>query len=248
MRSLVTAAATLVVTCAGCGGSSSTGSATTTHASSQPPPASTTTTAPACPNPEGALCLGELEAGTYTTRVFNPTLTYTVPAGWFNYEDTPGNFLLVPPYGNLPGVNAGTSDYIGVYTAVAAEAFTCSGNDVQLNAGFTPVKIARYLRTRKGVISTAPRPVSIGGLQGVVIDLRLAHGAGLLCPGYPLRYIPIIIGVTPTGLDHGLIPHLALRLYLLMYKRGTLCIEVDDLTNGRHLERYDRLVRRMRFG
>ena len=75
-----------------------------------------------CPNSEGGQCLGKLKAGTHKTVVFRPTLTYTVPAGWTNFEDTPGNFLLVPARGALPGVNAGTSDFIGVYTSVAAEA------------------------------------------------------------------------------------------------------------------------------
>jgi hypothetical protein len=56
--------------------------------------------------------LGALTAGTYKTRVFHPAISYTVPDGWKNFEDTPGNFLLVPPDGNLPGVNGGTSDLV----------------------------------------------------------------------------------------------------------------------------------------
>ncbi len=54
----------------------------------------------------------------YTTTMFEPTLTYSVPEGWSNMEDLPGNFLLLPPGSTLEGVNAGTSDYLGVYTSV----------------------------------------------------------------------------------------------------------------------------------
>lgn len=75
---------------------------------------------PVCPNPEGHACLGPIAAGTYSTSVFRPQITYTVPAGWSNLEDTPGNFLLVPPGFDLPGVNRGTSDFIGIYASVAA--------------------------------------------------------------------------------------------------------------------------------
>ena len=57
-----------------------------------------------CPNYEGGLCLGKLDAGTYSTSEFKPKLTYTVPAGWANYEDLRGQFLLVPPRGTLKGV------------------------------------------------------------------------------------------------------------------------------------------------
>jgi hypothetical protein len=61
-----------------------------------------------------------VEAGTYDTVLFQPSLAYTVAAGWANFEDEPGNFLLVPPNGDLGGANAGTSDFIGVYTNARA--------------------------------------------------------------------------------------------------------------------------------
>lgn len=123
--------ALIALLAAGCSsGTKSTGSRTPKSPSSSSPAPSTTTSAstpssttsepPPCPNPEGQACLGALQSGTYTTTVFQPQLTYTVPAGWSNLEDTPGNFLLVPPHFTLAGVNAGTSDFIGIYTSVAA--------------------------------------------------------------------------------------------------------------------------------
>jgi hypothetical protein len=65
--------------------------------------------------------LDELTASqTYKTLMFEPELTYRVPApGWHNWEDIRGNFLLVPPGNDLSGVDAGTADYLGVYTSVA---------------------------------------------------------------------------------------------------------------------------------
>ncbi len=48
----------------------------------------------------------------------------TVPAGWANYEDLYGNFLLVPRRGTLKGVNADTGDFIGVFRSAPAAA-TC---------------------------------------------------------------------------------------------------------------------------
>jgi hypothetical protein len=238
----------LTLALAACGGSGST-AATAPASSGQTGAAAppTTTAPPQCPNPEGGRCLGRLSTGTYSTVVFQPKLTYTVPAGWFNYEDTPGNFLLVPPDGNLLGVNLGTSDFIGVYTSVAAEGYNCSAHTVATGADDSPAAVVRYLRGRHGVIAGPARPVRIGRLRGFVIDLRLAHGAGLHCPGYTPPYYPIIIGIGSTGLDHGLIPHLVLRLYLLRYAGATLAVEVDDLHGGRDLRVYGSIVRRLRF-
>ncbi len=53
-----------------------------------------TTESAGCPNPHGGSCLGNLDPGTYSTSVFDPKITYTVPAGWTNFEDLPGNFWL----------------------------------------------------------------------------------------------------------------------------------------------------------
>jgi hypothetical protein len=199
-----------------------------------------------CPNPEGQQCLGKLKPGTYKTVVFEPTLTYTVPAGWTNFEDTPGNFLLVPRRGDLPGVNAGTSDFIGVYTSVAAEARSCT-SQAAVGIAAHPEAIARWIRRQDGLISKPPRPVVIGGLKGVSIDVVLAKGAGLHCPGYAPAYFPILIGLSPSSLDHGLIPGLTWRLYLLAFRDGTLAIEVNDLAHGKHLAEYTTLVKRLRF-
>jgi hypothetical protein len=65
--------------------------------------------------------LGALSAGTYSSSVFQPAITYRVPAGWGNFEDLPGNLLLIPPGGKLSGVDPGTSDYVGVYPRIEAK-------------------------------------------------------------------------------------------------------------------------------
>lgn len=243
----VLVAAVALLAGGGCGGGGAGGSshaATSAGPSGSTPPEST---APVCPNPEGQYCLGKLDAGTYSTRIFNPAITYTVPAGWWNYEDTPGNFLLVPPYGDLPGVNAGTSDFIGIYASVVAEAYSCSGQDQVTGVLWKPAPVAHYIAGRRGLATTRPRPVQVGGLKGVVLDIRLRRGAGLQCPGYAPPYFPIITGVGRTGLDHGVIPHMVMRLYLLQQSGSILAVELDDISGGSHLDRLSQIVHGISF-
>ncbi len=240
-------AAVGLLVAAGCGGSSSSGSSS--QPASTPPPSGAQSSPPPCPNPEGDACLGPISAGTYTTTVFSPKLTYTVPAGWSNFEDTPGNFLLVPSRGKLPGVNAGTSDYIGVYTSVVAEKTACTPYLGVPGVAATPAGIAKWIRANPGLRSTAPKAVTIGHLHGIVLDITQTKGAGLKCPAIPgPRYVAVMMGVTPSGLDHGVIPGLRMRLYLLSYGSGALAIEVDDVRGGgTHLPEYSAVVRRFRF-
>lgn len=200
-----------------------------------------------CPNPEGQACLGRLAAGTYTTRVFQPTLTYPVPAGWKNYEDTPGNFLLVPPHGNLPGVNAGTSDFIGIYTSVGPP----NGCEDGVAPGVlaTPAGFRSWAKRQPGFRNPRFRPVKVGGLAGIVTDLRLARGWSKTCSysnGLPVQ--PMITGLGVSGLDHNVIPGSVTRLYLLNYLQGALAIEIVDIKDAHHLPAYSQLVQKLRFG
>jgi len=265
-RATLMTLASLAAVLAGCTSSSGSGTASTAASAppgttaaitvSQPPVATTTSTtvpastitSPNCPS-DGGSCRGNLDAGTYQTTRFIPRLTYTVPAGWMNFEDTGGNFSLVPPGGDWPGVNAGTSDYIGVYTKVSAEAKGCTPEVVEPGVGSAPQDIARWVAEQKGLIVTAPTPAAVGGLSGVVVTVKLAPGGGQLCPGDASPYFPILTGQPPTGLDNGVSGKIVLRLYLLAFGGGTLAIEINDVASGgAQLSAYEAVVQTFKFG
>ncbi|MEO8899657.1 MAG: hypothetical protein ABI352_09825 [Candidatus Dormibacter sp.] len=82
----------------------------------------------------------------------------------------PGNFLLVPPGGDLPGVNAGTSDYVGVATSIAPDAQDCSGKRAP-GVGPSASDIITWMTQQPGLSTTGRKPVAIGGLRGEVLDI-----------------------------------------------------------------------------
>jgi hypothetical protein len=196
-----------------------------------PPPSSPTESAPPppeCPNPEGQACLGELVPGTYTTVVFAPT-TYKMPSGWSNFEDTPGTFLLVPPRGNLPGVNADTSDFIGVYSTIGPPDGCHAGTAPKV--GLSVPAITRWMARNAGLRITNRRDITIGGLKCVAFDVTMSQGWTKGCwynQGEPV--VPLITGVGLSGLDHNIGPGRATRLYLLGNAGGTLAIEAVDVS------------------
>ena len=202
-----------------------------------------------CPNPDGGTCLGALSAGTYQTSTFHPAITYTVPSGWSNFEDLPGDFLLVPPSGSLGGVNVGTSDYIGIYTSIGAAAPGCADGYAP-GVGFTPKSIAHWFTRERGLVTTRPISASVGRLHGLRLDMHLSSTWKKTCRynhGKPT--VQLIVGVPPSGLVHTMIPHLTIRLYLLHYHAGTLAVEIDDVHKGHpHLGAYSRLLRQVQFG
>lgn len=211
-----------------------------------------TASADICPNPVefGGACLGHLAAGTYSTELFEVGLTYTVPDGWSNFEDLPGNFLLVPPGGQLEGVNADTSDFIGVYDGVAAASANCD-EAPEPNVGAGPESMAEWYASLSGLSVTDPQAVTMGGLEGVVTDITLAEGYSGTCPfsasGEPL--VPLIIGTGPAGLHHVVTGSFTARLYLLAARTGeTIAIEVIDHPGGETLGQLTEVVESMEFG
>jgi len=134
-----------------------------------------------CPNPEGGACLGPLTPGTYATSSFVLPITYTVPEGWDNEEDTPGNFLLLPPGQTLEGVNAGTSNYLGIYRGVHAAARDCT-EAPEPAVATTAEALAEELAERPGLIAGGPEPVSVGGLEGYRLDVRMDPAWTTACP------------------------------------------------------------------
>jgi hypothetical protein len=202
-----------------------------------------------CPNPGGGRCLGTLAAGTYRTTLFRPAIGYTVTDGWSNFEDTPGNFLLVPPWGSLPGVNAGTSDYVGIYMRVAAARSPGCAPGPSRTVGRSARAISTWIGRNRGLVVSRRASVSVGGLHGFVIDIQMRTSWKKTCPysgGLPV--VQLISGVSPSHLDHGIGPRpMKMRLYLLNFNRGALAIELVDLHGGNHLRLYSSLVKHVTF-
>lgn len=201
-----------------------------------------------CPNPEGQACLGPIASGTYTTRIFlHPPITYSVPAGWSNFEDTPGNFLLVPPGGDLAGIDAGTSDYVGIYSTVAAPNGCESGT--LPGVGSTAAEMAEWLAGNPGLVVSRRENVEIGGLSGFSLDLQMTPGWTQSCSysnGRPL--VPLLIGVDRSALEHAVVDRGKTRVYLLDNDGGALAVEVYDVDDdGRDLDTYSAVVEDMSF-
>lgn len=198
-----------------------------------------------CPNPHGGACLGELDAGTYTTQVFRTPLTYTVSDGWANYEDLPGNFIVVPPSESLDGIDTGTADYVGVYDGIAVADAECIERQ-QSGLAVTPGAMAAWFVEHEGVVATEPAAVAVGGLEGVVVDLRIAESYTEGCPyeGYEgVPMVPMIIGAGPAEVHHVVGSDIVTRLYLLAGQQGrVLAIEVSDVPRGAGLEELDAVV------
>jgi hypothetical protein len=191
-------------------------------------------TAFVCPNPHGGICLGTLAAGTYEATSFEPALTYTVPEGWTNREDLPGNMLLsridYPEEGTWGG------SYIGAYQNVRAPA-PC-GEKPQPGVGTSAAEIAAWYHTVPGLQIVRDVPVTVGGLPGVALDLTLESEWKTSCPPGALNAVPVLIGGGVSDLHHVIGAPLQMRLLPFHWDGGNLAIEVTALLEQHSLTNY----------
>lgn len=209
-----------------------------------------TASANTCPNPHGGVCLGPLAAGTYETTSFLPSIKYTVPDGWVNLEDLPGNFLLVRAEDPQEGIFGG--NFVGIYRDVLVAAENCD-ETWEPGVGRSPQALAESLTGRPGIATSDPEPVSVGGLRGLVLDVTLEKKWKGTCPfseGLPV--VPLIIGSGVSHLHHVVLPGMSERLYLLAAGDGNVVIEVGHVpgqgTFTEYLAAVEPIVKSIVFG
>jgi hypothetical protein len=197
----------------------------------------------------GGNCLGPLPAGTYTATAFQPPTTYTVPEGWINNRDLPAAFILIRA-GDKWDRNGG--NYIAIYRDAAASTWDCSG-DPEPGVGHTVEALTAWLTANPNLSTTKPQPVSIGGLDGVKLDLKVQQPQR--CPptdGTPIDRKAVLVGTEIGRVEHTVVRDVTTRLYLLSNGAGTVIIEVADGPKGPTFEEYvnasELVVETLQFG
>jgi hypothetical protein len=190
-------------------------------------PASPSPDGSACPNRHGGSCLGPLTAGEYETTTFTPRITYTVPMGWTNLEDLPGNFWLFLQEDEEGQNTPRGGSYLGIYTNIHAPTTECV-EEWQDGVGTTPAELAAWYQTVPGLTVSEPQVVTVGGLEGLQIDLSLEPGAGT-CSFDGNSGTPLIIGDGVSSLHHVVLEEMDVRLVLLERGDGNVTLEITNV-------------------
>jgi hypothetical protein len=146
-----------------------------------------------------------LPAGTYSSEIFKPPVTYTVPAGWKMFEDEPGQFGL--------GLGANEGPCVCIWRDVRAAAIKCV-EEPEPGVSGSAADITRWLAQRKGLKTTKPAPVEVSGLTGYMIDVNMDPAWRGQCQG--AISVPILVGTgLGTGVFWGSDADSSQRIYLL---------------------------------
>lgn len=172
-------------------------------------------------SPPASPAASAIPPGTYTSRVFDPQVTYTVPTGWAVPSDSATYFQLAP---------AG-SDVVGIHVfrdPLAASQDPACPDTPEPGVGTTSLQLATWIRKLPGLTVSAPKLVTVGGLPGTELDIAIADGWTASCSfANGLPTVPLFVG-SKTEYRWIVAGTERLRLALLdVPGGGTVVVDVD---------------------
>jgi hypothetical protein len=166
---------------------------------------------------EGA---GILPAGSQTTRNFRPGFTFTVPVGWVNSGDEADFYNLFPDTPANAAEHAASGGFahdMAVFRH-GSPYFVCDA--FEDNRGATAAEMVAAMVANEALATSEPVDVTIGGLTGKQVDVRLDPGWTESCPGDPPTFD---LGDTRTR-----------GIFLDSPDRGVIVIGVTSLHSADH--------------
>jgi hypothetical protein len=131
---------------------------------------------------------GILPAGIQTTRDFSPGFTFTVPEDWVNGGDEASVYGLFPDSPANAAEQAasdGLANEVMVFRYGTPYWICDAWED---HRGATAAEIVASLVATEALATPEPIDVTIGGLTGKQVDLRLDPGWTETCPGDPPEF------------------------------------------------------------
>ena len=128
---------------------------------------------------------GILAAGKQSTRNFVPGFTFTVPKGWVNIVDASNAYDLIP---DTPanaaeqGASGGLAQQVSAFQFGSPYWFCDAWED---HHGTTAAAILASIVATDAITASKPVDVTIGGLTGKQVDVRLDPSWTERCPGDP---------------------------------------------------------------
>ena len=180
-------------------------------------------------------CQGPLEPGKYRWTFSDPTIDFTIPSPGWTWRFGGGGFELIadetppPPHQSLFVPD-------GIYlmhdpTIASRDCEEASEPGV----GRSVSDLVGWFETRPGLIVSEPTPVTVGGVEGMQLDMKIDPEWKRTCFfSEDLPAVPLVFnGSAPLGGYHwAIVPEQSLRWFILDSEDGVFIVNLEDDPGG----------------
>ncbi|MEW5992740.1 MAG: hypothetical protein AB1736_15540 [Chloroflexota bacterium] len=174
------------------------------------------------PTPAPPTVRPALPAGAYTTALFEPRIGFSLPDGWVIAADAADYVALQPAVSEVTGI------YVFRSPVAASQDIECPLLPAA-GAGTAAVDLVDWIRARPGLDVSDPQAVTIGGLEGLRVDIRIVDGWLASCPfAEGLPTVPLFVSPTDADFRWVVAGTERLRLDILdVPAGGTVVVDID---------------------
>jgi hypothetical protein len=180
-------------------------------------------------------CQGPLEPGRYRWTFSDPTIDFTIESPGWTWRYGGGGFELIAD-DTPPPRHQGLYVPDGIYlmhdpTIASRDCDESSEPGVGRSVGDLVV----WLGSAPGLAVTEPTPVTVGGIEGMQLDIEIDPEWKRTCPfSEKLPAVPLIFnGAAPLGGYHwAIVPEQSLRWSILDSEDGVIIVNLEDDPGG----------------
>ena len=174
-------------------------------------------------------CGGPLEPGQYRVTYDDPTIAFEISSPGWEWSYT-GNFVMVADEFHK---ELYSSDGIYFLRDPSIASQDCEETE-EPGVGRSVDDLVAWLEAAPGLALSEPAPVSVGGLDGVQLDLRIDPAWKRTCffsDGLPA--VPLIVNrVDIGGYNWTMLPDMSMRWYVLDSDDGVMIVDIEDGPGG----------------
>lgn len=181
-------------------------------------------------------CEGPLEPGEYRWTFSDPTIDFTIPSSGWNWHFGGGGLFVLFADGDPPPRHEGLYIADGIYLlhdpTIASQ--DCEESS-EPGVGHSVSDLVAWLETAPGLVVSEPTPVTVGGFEGMQLDIEIDPEWKRTCVfSQDLPAVPLLFnGSVPLGGYHwAIVPEQSLRWFILDSEDGVVIVNLEDDPGG----------------
>jgi hypothetical protein len=176
-------------------------------------------------------CQGPLEPGKYRWTFSEPTIDFEIPSSGWTWHYSGGFRIFAEEDPTIEGLDIPDGIYFLHDPTIASR--DCEDSS-EPGVGRSVRDLVAWLETAPGLVVSEPTQVTVGGLEGMQLDIELDPAWKRTCffsdglPAVPLIFSGAALG----GYHWAIVPEQSMRWFILDSEDGVIIVDIADDPGG----------------